>query len=311
MHPATVFRRARLPLIVLLLLLPVAACGAAAPSDPDAPTTPGAAADAPDPLVVSAIPDQDPQELQRLYGMVTDHLADELELAVEYVPVTDYQASVSLFRAGDLDLVWFGGLTGVQARLQTDGAEVIAQRDIDEAFHSVFIASSAAGVEPFEAVDGLTALEGLRFTFGSESSTSGRLMPTYFLEQAGIRPEDFTGEPGYSGSHDKTIDLVEAGTFEAGVLNEQVWDARVEAGTVDESSGRRRVPHARVPRLPLGAGTGRGRDVRRRPPGARARRAVRPVGRRPRRGAHPEPVRRPGVHPGAGIRLRRDRTGRP
>ena len=168
MHPATVFRRARLPLIVLLLLLPVAACGAAAPSDPDAPTTPGAAADAPDPLVVSAIPDQDPQELQRLYGMVTDHLADELELAVEYVPVTDYQASVSLFRAGDLDLVWFGGLTGVQARLQTDGAEVIAQRDIDEAFHSVFIASSAAGVEPFEAVDGLTALEGC----GSPSAVS-------------------------------------------------------------------------------------------------------------------------------------------
>jgi len=81
-------------------------------------------------------------------------------------------------------------------------------------------------------------------------------MPTYFLEQAGVRPEDFAGESGYSGSHDKTIDLLEAGTFEAGVLNEQVWDARVEAGTVDES---------RVPATPLtGGGGAAGRHCRRR-----------------------------------------------
>jgi phosphonate transport system substrate-binding protein len=35
---------------------------------------------------------------------VADHLGEELGVAVEYVPVTDYAASVSLFRAGDLDM---------------------------------------------------------------------------------------------------------------------------------------------------------------------------------------------------------------
>jgi phosphonate transport system substrate-binding protein len=208
----------------------VAACGGAATTADDASPPPAA-----EPLTVSAIPDQDPQELQRLYGLVSDHLERQLGVPVEYVPVTDYNASVNLFRSGDLDLVWFGGLTGVQARLQTPGAEVIAQRDIDADFHSVFIVNSSTGLEPVDDVSGLTALRGLRFTFGSESSTSGRLMPQHFLEQAGVSTDDFAGEPGFSGSHDKTIDLVESGSFEAGVLNEQVWQSRLEAGSVDTS----------------------------------------------------------------------------
>lgn len=185
------------------------------------------------PLAIGAIPDQDPEKLQRLYGAVSSHLEGQLDVAVTYVPVTDYAAAVGLFRAGDLDLVWFGGLTGVQARLQVKGARAIVQRDIDESFHSVFIVHRSAGLAPVPALAGLAALKGRRFTFGSESSTSGRVMPQWFLGQAGVRPEDFAGTPGFSGSHDKTIELVESGTYEAGVLNEQVWEQRSEGGEVD------------------------------------------------------------------------------
>lgn len=187
------------------------------------------------PLVISAIPDQDPEKLQRLYGPLAEYLSKEIGVPVVYQPVTDYTASVTAFKVGDLDMVWYGGLTGVQARLQVSGAEAILQRDIDENFHSVFIANSASGVAPFTDASGLLALRGHTFTFGSESSTSGRLMPQYFLQQAGVTLDDFTGEPGFSGSHDKTIDLVEAGAYEVGVLNEQVWEQRVQAGEVDTS----------------------------------------------------------------------------
>ena len=216
-------------LLVLAALLGVA-CASTDGAGPDERTT-----DADDQVfTIGAIPDQDPEKLQRLYGIVADHLGQELGVAVEYEPVTDYAASVSLFRAGDLDMVWFGGLTGVQARLQVDGAEAILQRNIDERFHSIFIANTAAGLAPVDDLAGLSQLAGKRFTFGSESSTSGRLMPQFFLEQAGISPEtDFAGAPGFSGSHDKTIELVAAGTFEAGVVNEQVWTSRIEAGEVD------------------------------------------------------------------------------
>ena len=123
----------------------------------------------------------------------------------------------------------------MQARLQVEGAEAIAQRDIDEEFRSVFIANTYSGIEPFEAIDDLTMLTDRTFTFGSESSTSGRLMPQYFLQQAGVTLEDFQGEVGFSGNHDVVIKLVEAGSFDAGVVNSQVWEARLEEGGIDES----------------------------------------------------------------------------
>jgi len=220
----------------LALPLVAAACGSDGENPPSAApagsgTTPTTIST--EPLVISAIPDQDPEKLQRLYGTVASYLTRTLGVTVQYTPVVDYPASVSLFKVGDLDMVWFGGLTGVQARLQTPGSRAIVQRDVDEDFHSVFIVNNAAGLAPITDAGGLAQLKGRRFTFGSESSTSGRLMPEYFLNQAGVETGDFAGQPGFSGSHDKTIELVTAGTFEAGVLNEQVWKARLADGKAD------------------------------------------------------------------------------
>lgn len=219
------------PMLLVLILLTVACDGSV--TDFSSGASSEARWSSKQPLVIGAIPDQEPQELQRLYGQVSEYLSEALGVPVEYLPVTDYTAAVSLFRIGDLDLVWYGGLTGVQARLQVEGAHAIVQRDIDATFHSVFISNASSGIEPFEDVLELSALEGTRFTFGSESSTSGRLMPQYFLSEAGLTLESFDGEVGFSGDHDKTIALVEAGTYEAGVLNEQVWVSRLEEGSVD------------------------------------------------------------------------------
>lgn len=219
----------------LLLLLPLGACGSSSlnqgAGDSDAATEQGVI-----PLTAGAIPDQDPEQLQRLYTKLADYLEDELGVPIEYKPVTDYAAAVTAFKVGDLDLVWFGGLTGVQARLQVPGAEAIAQRDIDEQFHSVFIANTGTGLTEFTNAQDLAQIKGRTFTFGSESSTSGRLMPQYFMEAEGLDiGQDFKGEVGFSGNHDTTIKLVEAGTYEVGVLNEQVWRDRISEGAVDTS----------------------------------------------------------------------------
>jgi phosphonate transport system substrate-binding protein len=210
---------------LLLILLPLAACS----------NNPGETANTNQvkPLVTGAIPDQDPEKLQRQYTKLAAYLQKELGVPVEYKPVTDYTAAVTAFKVGDLDLVWFGGLTGVQARLQVPGAEAIAQRDVDEKFHSVFIVNKKTKLKPFKDIADLKQLKGYTFTFGSESSTSGRLMPQYFLEQAGVKLTDFKGQPGFSGDHDKTIKLVEAGTYDAGAVNEKVWLKRVDAKEVD------------------------------------------------------------------------------
>lgn len=187
-------------------------------------------------LRIGAIPDQNPEKLNRLYGLVAAELSQQLGVKVTYVPVTDYAAAVGAFRTGNLDLVWFGGLTGVQASLQKPGAQMIAQRDIDAQFYSVFIANTRSGIKPIQNQKGLNALKGKRFTFGSESSTSGRLMPQYFLSQAGVKLGDFAGgAPGFSGSHDATIALVQSGAYDAGAVNEQVWKSSLRSGKANRS----------------------------------------------------------------------------
>jgi len=187
-------------------------------------------------LHIGAIPDQNPERLNRLYKVLSLELSEQLNVKVRYIPVVNYSAAVTAFRTGNLDLVWFGGLTGVQARLQTEGAQVLVQRDIDAKFRSVFIANKKSSLNKLNNINGLKSLKGKRFTFGSESSTSGRLMPQYFLKKAGLQLKDFKGSrPGFSGSHDATLMLVQSGSYEAGALNEQVWKSNLERGRVDTS----------------------------------------------------------------------------
>jgi phosphonate transport system substrate-binding protein len=142
-------------------------------------------------LVGAAIPDQDLERLQRLDGGIATYLTNSSECQSR-IPVTDYTASVTAFKVGELDMVWYGGLKGVQARLQGPGGHAVVQRDIDEQFHCVVIVSKKSGItDP-------AGLKGHTFTFGSESSTSGRLMPWSFLARARIKLEDFKGQNGFS-----------------------------------------------------------------------------------------------------------------
>ncbi len=181
----------------------------------------------------SGIPDQDAARWAQRYGTVAEYLSRELGVTVKGVPSVDYAAVVVGFEQGEIHMGWFGGLTGVQARLAAPGSEAIAQRPRDANFHSVFIVQAGLPVQ------GLSDLKGLTFTFGSESSTSGHLMPRHFLLEAGIDPdEDFNGLPSYSGSHDKTWKLVESGAYQAGALNEAVWETVVDEGKVDLSKVR-------------------------------------------------------------------------
>jgi phosphonate transport system substrate-binding protein len=177
---------------------------------------------------IGAIPDQNAAELNRSMEDVAKYLADNTDLKVEFVPSVDYAALVTAFERGEIQLAWFGGLTSVQARSLVPEAEAIAQRPRDAEFHSVFITQKDLDIAKIEDLKGKT------FTFGSESSTSGHLMPRYFLNEAGVdAKKDFDGQPNFSGSHDTTYKLVESGAFQAGALNEAVWESAIEEKKVD------------------------------------------------------------------------------
>lgn len=193
--------------------------------------------DLPAVLRFTAIPDDNTTELLQKYTPVAEHLATVLGVPVEYVPSADYGASVEMFKNGDIHLAWFGGLTGVQARQAIPGAHAIAQGVEDPQYYSYFIAHASTGLE---RSDEFPAIRDLRFTFGSTKSTSGRLMPEYFIrEHADAAPKDwFTHEFGFSGSHDKTLELVASGAFEAGAVSYRTYDSWVANGRLDPEECR-------------------------------------------------------------------------
>ncbi|MES3024765.1 MAG: putative selenate ABC transporter substrate-binding protein [Pseudomonadota bacterium] len=183
-------------------------------------------------LRVSAIPDEAPTELQRKFKPLGDYLAKATGMKVEFTPVTDYAASVEGLVTNKLDMVWFGGFTFVQANVRSKGKVVpLVQRDIDEKFQSVFITTSPD-------IKTLADLKGKTLSFGSESSTSGHLMPRSYLLAAKVNPDTDLARIAYSGAHDATIAAVAGGKVDAGALNISVWQKLVDAKKVDPAAVR-------------------------------------------------------------------------
>ena len=179
-------------------------------------------------LKVSAIPDEAPTELLRKFKPLGVYLEQQLGMKVEFVPVADYPAVVEALATDRLDLAWLGGFTFVQVRLKTGNAIPLVQREQDAQFTSKFITANPD-------VKSLADLKGKTFAFGSISSTSGSLMPRYFMLKDGIKPETYFSRIGFSGAHDATAAWVQAGKVDGGVLNASVWDKLVAAGKVDTS----------------------------------------------------------------------------
>ncbi|OEC51340.1 MULTISPECIES: putative selenate ABC transporter substrate-binding protein [Pseudomonas] len=182
-------------------------------------------------LRVSAIPDEAPTELLRKFKPLGAYLEQQLGMKVQFVPVADYPAVVEALATDRLDLAWLGGFTFVQVRLKTGNAIPLVQREQDAQFTSKFITANPE-------VKSLADLKGKSFAFGSVSSTSGSLMPRFFMLKDGIKPESFFSRVAYSGAHDATVAWVQAGKVDGGVLNASVWEKLVAAGKVDTAKVR-------------------------------------------------------------------------
>jgi phosphonate transport system substrate-binding protein len=190
------------------------------------------AAQAEEVLRVSAIPDEAPTELQRKFAPLGAYLEAETGMKVIFVPVTDYAAVVEALATRKIDLAWLGGFTFVQAKIRTKGTALpLVQRAEDAKFTSRFITAND-GIKTFADLKGKT------FAFGAPSSTSGHLMPRYFLGQEGLNPDKDFKNTAFSGAHDATVAFVQAGKVDAGVLNASVWDKLVEQNKVDTTKVR-------------------------------------------------------------------------
>jgi len=185
-------------------------------------------------FVFTAIPDQDETRLVERFSRFAKYLEGKLGVKVQYVPVKTYPAAVTAFTNNQVQLAWFGGFTGVQARRSVPGSEAIAQGAEDVAFKSYVIANAATGLKASK--DFPNGIAGKTFTFGSRASTSGRVMPEYFFRQELKKgPEEIFSRVGFSGDHSKTIQLVQTGAYEVGVLDYTVYEVEKKAGKIDDS----------------------------------------------------------------------------
>lgn len=180
----------------------------------------------------TAIPDQDTARLQERFDAIAAYLSDKLGVDAQYIPVKSYAASVQAFKNDEVQLAWFGGLSGVKARRAVSGSKAIAQGEEDLAFVSYFIAHSSTGLK--ESKQFPQGIRGKTFTFGSKGSTSGRLMPEFYLRKhLGGAPSEVFERHGFSGDHSKTIALVQSGAWQVGALNYKVWETELKEGKID------------------------------------------------------------------------------
>ncbi len=180
----------------------------------------------------TAIPDADESRLNARFGKVADYLSEQLGVDVKYIPVKSYPAAITAFRNDQVQLAWFGGLSGVQARELVEGSEAIAQGYEDQFFKTYIIAHSSTGIEAADALQ--DSVKGKTFTFGSKGSTSGRLMPEFFIrEHFEAAPDEIFSRVGFSGDHSRTIAQVQSGVFDLGAVNYSVWDTELKEGKID------------------------------------------------------------------------------
>jgi len=184
-----------------------------------------------DTFTFTAIPDEDESRLNERFGKVADYLAEQLGVEVKYIPVKSYPAAITAFRNDQVQLAWFGGLSGVQARELVPGSTAIAQGYEDQFFKTYIIANVSTGLEASDEFP--QGIKDKTFTFGSKGSTSGRLMPEFHIRENMGAPEDVFARVGFSGDHSRTVTQVESGAYEVGAVNYSVYDNRVAEGKTD------------------------------------------------------------------------------
>jgi len=183
-------------------------------------------------LRVGVLPDQSVEALRKRYAPLLEYLSATTGLDTKLVTPSDYNSLIRMFRDDEVELAYFGGLTFVQAHTFYD-AEPLVMRNKDSRFTSWFLVKSG------DTSSVLTDFKGKKFSFGSSQSTSGHLMPRYFMgQEKQIIAEDFFSEVRYSGSHDKTAYLVRDGEVDLGVANSEIIRSMIRDGRLKENDLR-------------------------------------------------------------------------
>ncbi len=183
-------------------------------------------------LRVGILPDVSVDNIQQRYDPLLEYLSAETGIEHKLVVPENYADLIRQFHEQKVDLAYFGGFTYVKAHTYSN-ARPLVMRKIDTRFTSLFL------VRGDDSALQLADFKDKKFSFGSELSTSGHLMPRHFLQvEMQIVPEQFFSEVHYSGAHDKTAYLVRDGKVDLGVANAQIILAMIRDGRLKKADIR-------------------------------------------------------------------------
>ena len=209
-------------LLLAVSWIGVAACAQELPEGATQPAT----------IRVGVLPDESDASLRSRYVPLLEYLSEATSIPHELRVPESYDHLLEWFAAREVELAWFGGLTFVRARVAS-GAEALVMRDIDRHFTSEFVVAGTSQARDVEE------LRGGVFAFGPRLSTSGHLMPRYFLGRRGVDPEEFFAQVRYSRGHDETVYWVRDGLADIGVANSAIVASMYADGRISRGSVRR------------------------------------------------------------------------
>jgi phosphonate transport system substrate-binding protein len=158
-------------------------------------------------------------------------------VAIDFALYSSYERQLEALLHGHIDIAWNSCISHVRAKRRTEGKVIgIAMRDRDrDACAKILIRREIV-------VKKLTDLHGKTLAVGSRDSAHARIMPLYYLKQAGVdlgqvKLMAFDADVGKHGdtqvSELDVLAAVHEGRAQAGIVGSLVWQAEQAAGRID------------------------------------------------------------------------------
>src|SRR5258708_19992649 len=179
---------------------------------------------------LSMIPTTDPGKILRDSQPFIGYLEKRTGAKVELTVPTNYAAVVEAVSSDRVDIAYFGGFTFVQASARS-GVFPLLQPSRLQNFHPLFI------TQPKSSIHSLKDLKGHSFAFGDVNSTSGHLMPAYFMQQLGV-DHAVLDKAIYTGGHDANALAIVNRKVDAGAMGELGYGRMMKDGKLSESQVR-------------------------------------------------------------------------
>lgn len=171
------------------------------------------------PLKVAIAAVISPQGTAESYAPLLDYLSDKLDRPIERLQRRTYAEVNELLRTGEVDLAFVCTSSYLLGKRQFGLELLVAPQVNGETTYSARLIVPADGT-----AERIEDLRGKVFAFTDPNSFTGRIYPTYLLQQIEETPEGFFARTFFTYSHDDAIRAVADGVADGASVDSLVLD---------------------------------------------------------------------------------------